>query len=96
MENTTLTVRMDKELKEAADKLFNDLGFTMSSAITVFFKQAVETKSIPFEISKNPLKNRDLEWLRDLLVSKGALESLSSINSESTHEYNATTSIDEI
>lgn len=49
--NANLTIRIDKNLKEQAEELFKDLGITTSSAITMFFKQAVREKSIPFSAS---------------------------------------------
>ena len=39
---------MDDKLKEASKKLFKDLGFNMSTAITAFAKQAVREQRIPF------------------------------------------------
>lgn len=36
MENTNITLRFDKNLKEEAAKLFDDLGLTLSSAIIIF------------------------------------------------------------
>ena len=53
MANVNVTIRMDEKLKEQADELFNDLGFTMSAAINMFAKQAVREQRIPFEIRRN-------------------------------------------
>lgn len=51
MSNTTnLCVRIDTELKAEAETLFNELGMTLTTAITVFFRQAVRESRIPFEI----------------------------------------------
>jgi DNA-damage-inducible protein J len=52
-ETTNLTIRMDKELKEQAEQLFSELGMNMTTAFTVFVRQAVRQKKIPFEISLN-------------------------------------------
>ena len=52
MEETNITIRLDKKLKEEAAKLFNELGLTLSSAIIIFLKEAVKEKRIPFEVSK--------------------------------------------
>jgi DNA-damage-inducible protein J len=45
---------MDEELKEASERLFEALGFNMTTAITAFVKQAVREQRIPFEIGLNP------------------------------------------
>jgi DNA-damage-inducible protein J len=48
MAQTNLTIRIDEELKRDAEILFNRIGLNMSSAINVFFRQAVGAQSIPF------------------------------------------------
>ena len=55
MANTTnLSIRIDRELKEDADRVFNELGMSLTTAITVFVRQAVRQKKIPFEIALSP------------------------------------------
>lgn len=46
-----VTVRVEKELKEQADDLFNRLGMNMSTAMNVFLRKAVEESAIPFQVS---------------------------------------------
>jgi len=43
---------MDDELKQQADELFDDLGLSMSSALTMFVKQAVREQAIPFTVTR--------------------------------------------
>lgn len=50
MAQTNLTIRIDEELKKEAEILFNRIGLNMSSAINVFFRQAVGAQAIPFEL----------------------------------------------
>lgn len=50
MAQTNLTIRIDEELKRDAETLFNKIGLNMSSAINVFFRQAVGAQAIPFEL----------------------------------------------
>lgn len=52
MENASINVRVDAELKQQAESLFSDLGLTMSSAITMFLKSAVGHDGIPFEVKR--------------------------------------------
>ena len=49
-ETTNLSIRIDRELKDEADQIFNALGMNLSTAITIFVKQSVRQKKIPFEI----------------------------------------------
>ena len=53
MAQTTVSVRMDNELKKEFDAVCNDLGLSMTTAITMLAKKARE-KRLPFEISIDP------------------------------------------
>jgi DNA-damage-inducible protein J len=50
-ETTNITIRIDRNLKNEADSVFSALGMNLTTAITVFVRQAVRQKKIPFEIS---------------------------------------------
>lgn len=52
MATTNINVRVDSELKQAAETLFNDLGLNMSTAITMFLKSAISHDGIPFEVRR--------------------------------------------
>lgn len=49
-ETTNFSVRMDKEVKQKSEALFQDLGMNLTTAINVFLRQAVRTGGFPFEI----------------------------------------------
>lgn len=49
-----VTIRVDKDLKESAEKLFNRLGMNMSTAFNVFLRKAVTEEAIPFAVSAKP------------------------------------------
>ena len=46
-----IAVRVDYKLKKDATEVFNELGLDMSTAIKLFLKQSILTKSIPFKIA---------------------------------------------
>ncbi|MCL2775049.1 MAG: type II toxin-antitoxin system RelB/DinJ family antitoxin [Oscillospiraceae bacterium] len=46
----TITIRIDEDIKNEVEKLFDELGFSISGAINVFFRQALREKAIPFSI----------------------------------------------
>ena len=55
MATSNINIRVDSELKQSAEALFDDLGLNMSSAITMFLKSAVSHDGIPFEVRRcNP------------------------------------------
>ena len=48
-----VTIRVDKGLKEQAERLFNRLGMNMSTALNIFLHKAVVEEGIPFVIGSN-------------------------------------------
>jgi DNA-damage-inducible protein J len=50
MSQINVTIRLDKEIKENAEKLFHDLGMNFSTAVNIFARQALRQGKIPFEI----------------------------------------------
>lgn len=65
MANVNVTIRMDSDLKKQADALFNELGMSMTTAITIFAKQAVREQKIPFDISLNIPNEETIEALKE-------------------------------
>lgn len=62
---TQLTIRIDEKLKKDAKKVFEKHGLDMSSAIKMFFSQAILEKGIPFQPTHN--KDRLAEkWDREV------------------------------
>jgi len=52
--DTTLTVRLDTQLKGEAERTFDSLGLSMSSAIRVFLTHLVAHRSLPFPVQAAP------------------------------------------
>lgn len=52
MSNINVTIRIDSELKQQADELFDDLGMSFTTAVNVFVRQAVREGRIPFLIGR--------------------------------------------
>lgn len=55
MSKTKLSVTIDKELKNEAKKILDDIGLDYSTAISIFFTQIVKKKKIPFELSQKKM-----------------------------------------
>lgn len=45
-----IAVRVDDKLKKEATAIFNELGLDMTTAVKLFLKQSVLTRSIPFDV----------------------------------------------
>ena len=52
--SSNLYVRIEPDVKEQAEKVFNGLGISMSNAIGLFLKQVVINQGIPFELKLAP------------------------------------------
>ena len=49
-ETINVTIRLDREVKEQAEIMFNDFGMNLSTAFNIFIRQALRQGKIPFEI----------------------------------------------
>jgi DNA-damage-inducible protein J len=49
--DTSMTIRMNREVKQQAQQIFTDLGMDMTTAINVFLRQAISYKGFPFEVT---------------------------------------------
>jgi DNA-damage-inducible protein J len=67
-ETTNLSIRLDRGLKDEADQIFNAMGMSLTTAITVFVRQAVRQKKIPFEISLSDSDSRTIA-MRDAMAA---------------------------
>ena len=50
MSTTNLNIRMDKKVKEDAEKIFGELGLNMTSAINIFLRASIRENGIPFAL----------------------------------------------
>ena len=63
-----VSFRIDKEVKQMAEQALNDMGLTMSAAITVFLKKIGRERRIPFEISADPFySERNINYLNKVI-----------------------------
>jgi DNA-damage-inducible protein J len=75
MATTNITIRLDEALKEQAERLFSDIGITMTSALTVFLKAAVRKGKIPFELEGDPFySTQNMDLLKERLALVGSKE----------------------
>lgn len=51
MQNTSITIRTDREIKDKVKNLYAALGMDLTTAVNVFFRQSLLHNGIPFEIS---------------------------------------------
>ena len=51
MQNTSITIRTDKEIKDQVKSLYAALGMDLTTAVNVFFRQSLLRNGMPFQIS---------------------------------------------
>lgn len=56
---TQVNFRIDDDVKRNAEKALNDMGLTMSAAITMFLVKVGRERRIPFEITADPFYSNE-------------------------------------
>lgn len=84
MATTNVTLRIDQDTKREADQLFGSLGLNFTTAVNMFLKKAIRERSIPFDVSVEPVRDAkqvELEnALNMLLISKEAQSRIASVH----------------
>jgi len=75
---TNINIRIDKDVKQEAESLFDELGITMSGAINLFFRQAIRERAIPFYIKAKTDEEKYNEYFTPEMV-KSIIEAEESI-----------------
>jgi len=63
--SSNLYVRIEPDLKEQAEKVFEGLGISMSNAVGLFLKQVVINQGIPFELKLAQVKIKSVDTLTE-------------------------------
>ena len=50
MATTNLNIRTDRDVKLAAERIFEELGLNMTTAVNIFLRQTIRANGIPFEL----------------------------------------------
>lgn len=80
MTQANISIRLNSELKQNFDNLCNELGFNMSTAITMFIKAAVREQGIPFALSINGYNKETKKVIEDANKEIGLSKAYSSID----------------
>jgi DNA-damage-inducible protein J len=63
--SSNLYIRVEPDLKEQAEKVFDGLGISMSNAVGLFLKQVVINQAIPFDLKLAPTKIISVDTLTE-------------------------------
>jgi len=70
MATTNLNVRIDADLKKQSEEIFSELGLNMSTALTVFLRQTVRSRGIPFEMRLSIPNEETLAAIQDVNMGR--------------------------
>lgn len=84
-QSAQLSIRIDPALKRDAEGVLDDMGLSMSAAVTVFLKKVARERRLPFELTADPfydprnlayleMVKRDIDEGRARLVERGLIE----------------------
>ena len=65
MNTTKLNIRIDKFTKEQAEKIFNQLGLNMTTAINMFLRSTIREHGIPFELKLDTPNKETIEAIEE-------------------------------
>ena len=57
MSTVNLNIRTDKEIKEKAENIFQELGLNMTTAINMFLRTSIRENGIPFDLKINSVND---------------------------------------
>ena len=79
MPKTSMSIRLDSEVKEQAQQVFSNLGMDMTTAINIFLRQAIQYQGLPFDVRLD--ENRKLlQVLTDLNQNRNMSQSFDSVS----------------
>ena len=70
MATTSMNIRMDSALKKQAQELFAALGMDMTTAVTIFLRQAIQRQGLPFEVTLKRPNPETVEALAEVQEMK--------------------------
>ena len=79
MSKTSMSIRLDSEVKEQAQQVFNSLGIDMTTAINIFLRQAIQYQGLPFDVRLDESRKL-VEVLADLDQNRNMSQSFVSVS----------------
>ena len=79
MSKTSMSIRLDSEVKEQAQQVFNSLGMDMTTAINIFLRQAIQYQGLPFDVRLDE-NWKLLQVLTDLDQNRNMSQSFESVS----------------
>ncbi len=73
---TQVSFRIDESTKSNAERVLNEIGLSMSAAITIFLRKMAREQRIPFELNVDPFYDKEnqaylMKSVQELREGKG-------------------------
>ncbi|MCQ2409715.1 MAG: type II toxin-antitoxin system RelB/DinJ family antitoxin [Clostridia bacterium] len=76
----TINIRVDEKLKKESERIFEELGLGMTSAMTIFLKAVVRNNGIPFSLEiPNEETLQAFKEVEDMISGKEKAKRYSSV-----------------
>lgn len=90
MAQTLVNFRIDEETKKEMEKVCDELGITVTTALNIFIKKMTREKRIPFDVSIDPFYSKSnmkaidesIKQLKEGKVISKTLEELEAMENE--------------
>ncbi|MDR1939575.1 MAG: type II toxin-antitoxin system RelB/DinJ family antitoxin [Clostridiales bacterium] len=82
--NETLHIRINKNLKQEAEYILQNMGLSTSDAVNLFLKQVINTNTIPFTIKAKIPNKETLEAMQEV---KDMINGKISKNTQTLEEF---------
>lgn len=67
---SNMNIRMDKDVKEQAQRIFAQLGMDMTTAVNVFLRQTIRHNGLPFELKLDTPNEETMAAIREVQEMK--------------------------
>lgn len=82
-----IQLSIDPIIKEKAQKIFNEAGINISTAVTMFLTQIVNKKELPSSDEFNQINETEYEKLAEIIESTGGNGKVNKRNKKILHLY---------
>lgn len=78
--DSSITIRLNSDVKRKAQEIFSELGMDMSTAINLFLRQAIQKNGLPFDLLIRAPNRATLSAIEDAEKNKNMHGAFSSVS----------------
>ena len=85
--NELIHIRIEPNVKQQSEEIFNDLGINMSYAVSLFLNQVILRNGFPFSVELPKDKSTDVEKLASIIEATGGTGKVNEKNKKIIHLF---------